>query len=311
MSDTSANECNHIPNFFKEKLLRQYNEELTNEIIDGFNKKRKTTFRVNTIKTSVQEIEEILKQEKIEYQISNIYENAIILEENQENTIKKLDIYTEGKIYLQSISSMLPPIILEPKEKENILDMTAAPGGKTTEIAMISNNKALITACEKNKIRYERLEYNIQKQGAKGVNLMKEDSRNLSDFFSFDKILLDAPCSGSGTITLLNDNYKKYFTEELINRSSKTQEILLKKALKILRKNGELVYSTCSILQEENEAIIKKFLNLGIIEIVPINDEKFNDLPKLPTSIDGVLCVKPTELYEGFFVAKLKLDKEI
>ena len=205
---------------------------------------------------------------------------------------------------------MLPPIILEPKEKENILDMTAAPGGKTTEIAMISNNKALITACEKNKIRYERLEYNIQKQGAKGVNLMKEDSRNLSDFFSFDKILLDAPCSGSGTITLLNDNYKKYFTEELINRSSKTQEILLKKALKILRKNGELVYSTCSILQEENEAIIKKFLNLGIIEIVPINDEKFKDLPKLPTSIDGVLCVKPTELYEGFFVAKLKLDKE-
>ena len=83
-----------------------------------------------------------------------------------------------------------------------------------------------------------------------------------------------------------------------------------KKALKILRKNGELVYSTCSILQEENEAIIKKFLNLGIIEIVPINDEKFKDLPKLPTSIDGVLCVKPTELYEGFFVAKLKLDKE-
>ena len=117
MSDTSANECNHIPNFFKEKLVKQYNEELTDEIIDGFNKKRKTTFRVNTIKTSVQEIEEILKQEKIEYQISNIYENAIILEENQEDTIKKLDIYTEGKIYLQSISSMLPPIILEPKEK--------------------------------------------------------------------------------------------------------------------------------------------------------------------------------------------------
>ena len=114
---------------------------------------------------------------------------------------------------------MLPPIILEPKEGENILDMAAAPGGKTTQMAALTNNKAFITAVEKNKIRAERLKYNLQKQGVGCVNVMLEDARKLSDFFSFDKILLDAPCSGSGTMSIFDKN----FNEELIKRSSKIQ----------------------------------------------------------------------------------------
>jgi len=85
---------------------------------------------------------------------------------------------------------MIPPVILEPKEKENILDMAAAPGGKTTQISAISSGKSYITACEKNKIRCDRLKYNLQKQGVGNVNVMQEDARKLSDFFSFDKILL-------------------------------------------------------------------------------------------------------------------------
>ena len=215
-------------------------------------------------------------------------------------------MYKNGEIYLQSLSSMLPPLILEPREKENILDMTAAPGGKTTQIAMLANNKALITACEKNKIRYDRLAYNVEKQGAKGINLMQEDSRKLSNYFSFDKILLDAPCSGSGTLYSEDENLEKYFTEELISRSAKTQEILLNKALNILKKNGEIVYSTCSILKEENELILKKILKQGKYEIIPINLEKYKALPLLPTIIEGVMCVMPTDLVEGFFVAKIR-----
>ena len=104
---------------------------------------------------------------------------------------------------------MIPPIVLSPKEDENILDMAAAPGGKTTQIASISENKAMITACEKNKIRAERLKYNLQKQGVTCANVMIEDARKLSDFFSFDKILLDAPCSGSGTTNIYQTNFKK------------------------------------------------------------------------------------------------------
>ena len=209
-------------------------------------------------------------------------------------------MYENGEIYMQSLSSMLPPIVLEPKEKENILDMTAAPGGKTTQMSAMTDNKAYITACEKNKIRAERLKYNLQKQGAKMVNVMQEDARKLSDYFSFDKILLDAPCSGSGTENVLNVK----FTEELIERSVKTQEELLKKALKILKPGGEMVYSTCSILKQENEDLLKKFLKKSKIEIMPINLP--DEIPMLPTTLEGTVCVCPTEIYEGFFVAKIK-----
>ena len=295
-----------IPEFLKSKLLAQYGDEVTNKILDGYSKKRKVTFRINTIKTNFEKIKEELEKEEIDFAVSDFYENAIILNDVDENKIRTLEMYKNGEIYLQSLSSMLPPLILEPREKENILDMTAAPGGKTTQIAMIANNKALITACEKNKIRYDRLAYNVEKQGAKGINLMQEDSRKLSDYFSFDKILLDAPCSGSGTLYIEDENLEKYFTEELISRSAKTQEILLNKALNILKKNGEVVYSTCSILKEENELILKKILKQGKYEIVPINLEKYKSLPLLPTIIEGVMCVMPTELFEGFFVAKIK-----
>ncbi len=295
-----------IPEFLKSKLLAQYGDEVTNKILDGYSKKRKVTFRINTIKTNFEKIKEELEKEEIDFAVSDFYENAIILNDVDENKIRTLEMYKNGEIYLQSLSSMLPPLILEPREKENILDMTAAPGGKTTQIAMIANNKALITACEKNKIRYDRLAYNVEKQGAKGINLMQEDSRKLSNYFSFDKILLDAPCSGSGTLYIEDENLEKYFTEELISRSAKTQEILLNKALNILKKNGEVVYSTCSILKEENELILKKILKQGKYEIVPINLEKYKSLPLLPTIIEGVMCVMPTELFEGFFVAKIR-----
>ncbi|MCI8397243.1 MAG: RsmB/NOP family class I SAM-dependent RNA methyltransferase [Clostridia bacterium] len=164
---------------------------------------------------------------------------------------------------------MLPPIILTPKSDETILDMTAAPGGKTTELSALSNNEAMITACEKNKIRLERLKYNIEKQGAR-VTVIEQDARKLDEYFSFDKILLDAPCSGSGTENI----YEEKFSKELIAKSVKTQEELLKKAVQILKPNGELTYSTCSILKQENEGIINKILKTGKVEIIKIDPPK-------------------------------------
>ena len=156
--------------------------------------------------------------------------------------------------------------------------MAAAPGGKTTQMSAISKNEAMITACEKNTIRAERLKYNLEKQGAKRVNVMKEDARKLDDYFSFDKILLDAPCSGSGTENI----YSKNFTEELIKRSVKVQEELLTKALKILKSGKEMVYSTCSILKEENENILNKSLvEKDIEQISYYNNEEKQTLNKI------------------------------
>ena len=247
-----------------------------------------------------------LKNKEKQYSKVAWYNEAIIIEDGIENDIKQMDMYDSGEIYLQSLSSMIPPIIVNPKEGENILDMAAAPGGKTTEMASLSNNKALITACEKNKIRAERLKHNLTKQGAEHINVMIEDARRLSDMFSFDKILLDAPCSGSGTINADDKNLEKYYTEELVQRSIKTQKDLLLKASNIIKKGGEIIYSTCSILKEENEEVVKEIMKKGNLEILPIDLNKFNGVPLLPVEIEGTLCVCPDELYEGFFVAKLK-----
>lgn len=292
--------------FLEEKLEKQYGTKITKEIIEGFQTKRKTTLRINTIKNNIEEIKKELEKEKIEYETIKWSKEALIIKNADEKTIQEMEIYKNGKIYLQSLSSMLPPIILEPKEGTDILDMAAAPGGKTTQIAALTNNKANITACEKNKIRAERLKYNVDKQGATCVFIMPKDSRFIDDFFSFDQILLDAPCSGSGTLDYNDANVEKYFTEQLIERSSKTQKTLLSKAIKLLKPGHEMVYSTCSILDCENEDVVSSVIKHGNIEIVPINFEGMEKLPILPTKISGTLCVKPTELYEGFFVAKIK-----
>ena len=187
--------------------------------------------------------------------------------------------------------------------------MASAPGGKTTQIATLSNNKAMITACEKNKIRGEKLKYNLEKQGATRVSIIFKDARKLDSYFSFDKILLDAPCTGSGTINFNRNDLKKVFTNELLTRSIKTQRELIEKGISILKKCGELTYSTCSILKEENENVIKEILKLSNIELVSIDNNLLKDVPLLPTSLDGTICVLPNEIYEGFFIAKLRKIK--
>lgn len=184
-----------LPEFLIEMLNKQYGEKLTEKIIEGYSAKRPVTFRANTLKVTLSEIENKLKELEIEFEKVTWSKEAFILKNVSEKDIQNMEIYTNGEIYLQSLSSMLPPIILGPKENTDILDMCAAPGGKTTELATLTKNNAHITACEMNNIRLERLKYNIEKQGATSVYTMQTDSRRIDDFFSFDQILLDAPCS--------------------------------------------------------------------------------------------------------------------
>lgn len=184
-----------LPSFLITMLKSQYGEELVNKILEGYKVKRKVTLRVNTLKTTFEEVEKVLKENDIEFEKSIISKDVFIINNVDESEIQKLSLYENGEIYLQSLSSMLPPIILDPKENTDILDMCAAPGGKTTQIAALTNNNAHITACEMNKIRCDRLKYNIEKQAATSVYVMQEDARKINEYFSFDQILLDAPCS--------------------------------------------------------------------------------------------------------------------
>lgn len=296
--------------FLRNVLNKQYSQPDIERIYKGYTAKRPVTLRINTIKSNVDEIKYRLKEENIEFVEVPWSDTALIIKNKIEKDMQSLEMYENGKIYLQSLSSMLPPIIMNPKQNEDILDMAAAPGGKTTQIAALTQNSAHITACELNAIRAERLKYNIEKQGAiSSVFVMQKDSRNIDDFFSFDRILLDAPCSGSGTLNTNDENVFKHFSPKLVEKSTKTQLALLKRALKILKPGKEMIYSTCSILSCENEEIISKAMLNAEAEIVPIEFEGMQNLPLLPVKIYGTVCVCPNELYEGFFIAKIRKIK--
>lgn len=298
-------EFEELPRFLVDLLDKQYGNEISRQIMEGFGVNRFATLRVNTLKSDVNTVQNELEKAGIRYEMVPWCEEALILKNAQEKEIQLLEIYEKGEIYLQSLSSMLPPIVLDPKPDTDILDMAAAPGGKTTQMAAMTQNKAHITACEMNHIRSERLRYNLEKQGAK-AHVMVTDSRKIDDFFSFDSILLDSPCSGSGTLNRKELDLEKKFTMKLIQKSVSSQLALLKKAMAILKPGHEMVYSTCSILACENEEIVKQILKEGKAEIVPITLKGMESLPILPTQIKGTLCICPNELFEGFFVAKIR-----
>ena len=276
--------------YLKEQLIKQYGEELTNSIMEGFIKKY-TTIRCNVEKN---EVINVLKELNINYEEVSNNPYALVLPNIDERVIEKLDLYKEGKIYLQSLSSQLPPLYMKINDKDQVLDMCAAPGSKTTELSYLYPT-SLITDCEKNKIRSERLSYNLKKQDV-NVTVLNNDATELSEFMSFDSILLDALCSGSGTIT--NNEFDMI---DKMNNIISTQEKLLRKAVSLLKKDKYMIYSTCSILKEENEEQIKKVIT-DEIEIIPIN---IDGVDLLPSTLDGVLTIKPNKYYEGFFICLL------
>ena len=298
----------NVPALLEEKLRAQYGSDLAEEIIAGF-VRRPVTLRVNTIKSTVEAVGEVLTKTGVAYEAVPWYQDAFILRDVREEAVQALPEYEAGHMYLQSLSSMMPPLVVAPAKNESILDMAAAPGGKTTQMAALSANTALITACEKNKIRAERLQFNLDRQGAKRVSVMCQDARQLSDLFKFDKVLLDAPCTGAGTILIAEGEPERRMTPDWVAKTASTQKAMLKKALTLLSAGHEMVYSTCSILREENEDVLKAVLPGMNAEIVPIEHEFLQHAPLLPTTIPDVVCVRSTELYEGFFVAKIKKKK--
>lgn len=301
---------NYLPDFFAEALVKDYGADTAAAILAGCEMRRKTSLRVNTLKASREEIAQALQDANIASFQPSFYADAFVLEEAREKDIWNLEAYEQGKLYMQSLSSMIPPLVLGAPAGCDILDMCAAPGGKTCQLAALSGKQAHISACEMAAPRAQKLRYNLDKQGATNVNVMQQDSRKLDEFFSFDRILLDAPCSGSGTLYATNPKVTKTFTPKLLAKCLKQQAALLAKGLTLLKPGGTLVYSTCSVLKEENEAQVEKALHhvrkRGSFALEAIDPADFPDVPLLPCTLDGSLCVAPNEYYEGFFVCCIK-----
>lgn len=302
---------------FLETLYNIYSPVTVDSILKSFIDGRKTTLRVNKLKTTVNDVQRELRSNGIGFSNSSFLKEAFILNKARESQITKLNCYKEGSIYIQNLSSMLPPTFLDLEKGQSILDMCAAPGGKTTEIASIIDNQGEITANEINIIRRERLKYNVQKQGASCIEVIGMDGKILGDTFEekFDRVLLDAPCSGEGTIELKRRESYKGWSTKFIRENSKLQKKLLESGIKALKKGGILIYSTCTISPEENEEVVdyalNKYPNLRVMNL-SINvknsiqglnvykDKKYND------NLKKALRVIPNEEMEGFFVCKLK-----
>ncbi|MEM0084907.1 MAG: RsmB/NOP family class I SAM-dependent RNA methyltransferase [Candidatus Methanomethylicia archaeon] len=180
--------------------------------------------------------------------------------------IRNLDEYNQGKIYEQSIPAMLTSIILESNPGEVIVDMCAAPGGKTTHIAQLTSNNAKIYAFDNSISKLNKLKENIERLGVKNVNVVFADSRYLHidyPYLKADKVLLDPPCSALGVRPKL---FERKSVKDIL-ACAKYQMQFFKSATEILKKGGVLVYSTCTITPDENELIVKYALENYPLEL--------------------------------------------
>lgn len=289
-------------------LLNRY-KQLGQEFDPG-DVKIRPSLRVNTLKTTELELvarlqKEGVKLKKIPYlDWGYWFESTFSLGATPE--------YLLGYYYLQEAASQLPVQVLAPKPGETVLDMAAAPGSKTTQIAQYANNEGVIIALDDNQYRLSSVKNNVERLGIKNVILYKKDARFTSDFDTlFDKILLDAPCSGN----FVTD--KDWFNKKTIDgikERSRLQKELLKAAVKVLKPNGTLVYSTCTLEPEENEInidwLLKKYPELKLEPVeLPIGDPGLTEVfgEKLNPEIAKCRRLWPHKTgTEGFFMAKIR-----
>lgn len=291
------------PKWIVEELLLEKSEYEVEKICKKFNLKPKINIRINKLKTTKEKLETKLIENNIEFRNGELDDFFIL---DGLKNIEKLDLFREGYFTIQDESAGLASIVLNPKENDVILDACSAPGGKTTHIAELMNNNGKITAWDIYEHRINLIKQNAERLG---VNIIKTEIKDATVFYEdylekFDKILLDVPCLGIGVIKRKPD-IKWQRQKEDISQISKIQIKILETCSKYLKKGGELVYSTCSILQKENQNIIEEFLNKNSnFEIC--NYENIENI-KIRKYLENKKYIKiyPNDVNDGFFICKL------
>lgn len=294
--------------------------------------KRKPTFRINTLKADATKTIENLKENGIKISKIDYLENAYILDEWTEKDLWDTGAFKAGYIYMQGISSMIPALLFDDIQSEGgikLLDLTAAPWSKTSQLSALMKNQWQIIACDNNQIRVDKLEFTLKRQGCTNVWVVKKNAANLykelekkfgaSPEEYFDKILFDAPCSAEWRMNCNVEKSYAFWNTSIPKKNYKLQKEILTNALPMLRQWGELVYSTCTLSPEENEWIVHFILSLfPEMEVVDITQNNiFTHLETKPwikkyskfiyrNEVESTLRILPTPEYEGFFVAKFK-----
>jgi len=271
--------------------------------------KLKPSLRVNTLKISEKVLKNRLeklgvKLEKIPFTKNGYYYSSRF-------SLGAITEYLLGYYYLQEAAAQLPVQVLDPRSDETVLDCCAAPGGKTTQIAQLMKNKGVLIALDKKKHRIVSLKTNLERCGVNNCIAYLMDANKVKSLdMQFDKILLDAPCSGN---FITDPAWFKKRDIDGIRRAAEIQKSLIEKSLSVLKKGGILVYSTCSLEPEENELNMQWMLKRFKVKIEKINiDIGSKGLTKvfdkrLDKSIANCKRFWPNKTStEGFFIAKIK-----
>ena len=276
----------------------------------------KRSIRVNTLKISVKELKERLEKNWVLEQVPWCKEGFWIEHaEKERRDIGNLIEHSLGYFYVQEAASMIPPIVLEPKPNNIVLDIAASPGSKSTQIAQYMQNKGILIANDCTIERMKSLSINLQRCGVTNVIItLMEGQRFHRSGINFDKVLVDAPCSGTGTIRKSLKTIDMW-NPNMVRRLSITQKQLIETGFNLLQKDEILVYSTCSLEPEENEGVVDfllgKYDNAKLEEIslkikkspavIEFENKKYNE------EIKKCLRIWPQDNdTEGFFVAKIR-----
>lgn len=300
------------------RFLERHKEILGDDFenfLNSLNRIPPDTIRVNKIKIEKDELKERLEEKGWKVREIPFYDFAFEVLEKDRPIGATLE-YSLGYYYPQEKASLIPPILLDPKPDDKVLDLCAAPGSKTTQISMMMENRGIIIA---NDISYDRIKIlvsNLQRMGCLNVVVTRMDGRRFYRYENlFDKVLVDAPCTGTGTIVWDKEPLKNW-SPRTSERFSKLQLGLLEAGFKSLKDGGILVYSTCSLEPEENEIVIQRFLErnentkierIAIDGLEYMNGITFWDGRELFEEIRNCMRIYPHfNNSEGFFLARIR-----
>ena len=293
-----------FPDWLVELWLEQIGETETEQLCEWFNQSPTIDLRINPLKSSIAQIETAFKSQNISVSRIPYLPQALRLN-GTIGAIQNLPGYSEGWWTIQDSSAQLVTHLLGPQPGETIIDACAAPGGKTTHSAELMQDEGTIYACDKTASRLKKLKENADRLQMKSIKIHIGDSRHFPEFVNLaDRVLLDAPCSGLGTLHRRADARWRH-TPENIQQQSQLQSELIANAATFVKPGGVLVYATCTIHPLENETVIRSFLDSNPhwqIEPPTI------DLPVQPSPEGWVKVWPHRNQMDGFFMVRLKQD---
>lgn len=307
-----------LPKEFLERLARIVSPDKLETVLRAFATKRPTTFRVNTLKTTREALLEKLSECGIEVEEVPWCKDAFILRSQSKQELLETPLYQHGEIYIQSLASMIPALVLDPKPGENVCDLAAAPGSKTTQIAAMMGNQGEIVANDRSRTRLYKLAANLRAWGATNVRITHLAGERFWKEYPqyFDKTLVDAPCSLEGRFEAEDPKTYAGWSVRKVRALGKHQRWLLRSAVSATRPGGVIVYATCTLSPEENEEVIDWILDKerGVVEVEPVDLSLDNLQPgitrwerkEFSPHVQLTARILPSDLMEGFYVAKLR-----